>query len=281
MYFGIEIETCFSLVDQKINDSFWASLIYTRLLSSSLLKFHYIDEDYVYSGKKYDEPYYKDVEKKISYTNWNITDDLSISCDDDDDNNIEFYGVEIITPILPYPLGLKTFEIVFDNILFSNNIIYEYDETQGIHINISSIHMNKLSFLKFWWFFEPILLTFVPKERRNNKYAIPLRSRFKDYQDMTANWEEFYSSESTEYKDPKYTALSVKTDRIEVRLVNGGINKEKIINWTKLCFNILFLSISNNIDIDKKYDETKTMQWLFDSNTELESYFLTLQKTYA
>ena len=145
--FGIEIETCCKIDSKKRYDSIYDfAPDYIQKLSKLAKKkeinfefLNVVDEE-----KIYDE------------ITWMIDEDITINCN----NGIP---VEIITPIMTKP---EEFKNVFQNIILDDHFIYESNNSQGIHINLSHPKQDTKNFLQFWWYFEPLLLRFLSFERQ-------------------------------------------------------------------------------------------------------------------
>ena len=210
-----------------------------------------------------------------------IDEDSSLNC-----NKTNFHPIEIITPVFRYTKqDLDRFEKIFNIINDKDEFTYETNKSQGIHINISHPNQDNLKFLKIWWIFEPIILRFIPFERQNclEKFAKPLRNIFNEFKDIEKNYKDYYSSLAVS----KYSAVSIRDDRIEIRIINPSMDINHILNWTKLCCHLLFLSIeydteeaNYNIDINDN-----TIPSLFNdlfkyTGKELENYYKSLYKLY-
>ena len=198
-----------------------------------------------------------------------IDEDITINCN----NGIP---IEIITPIMTKP---EDFENVFENIILDDCFTYESNTSQGIHINISHPQQDTLNFLKFWWFFEPLLIRFLPLERQQkiDKYAKPLRKIFKTFNDIKKSYKKYYK-----LSDSKYSAINVKEDRLEIRIIDPSINCEFIMNWLKLCILILQSSIIYEIEDIDDFDIKIMFKklFLYIKDNELKKYFKKLYENY-
>jgi hypothetical protein len=194
--FGIEIETC--VCDLKEGESDDGDLFAQKL--NTISKEKGINVHFYFNSQP------KSVHK---YINWLITTDSSINCSSNDNlssthkeffplnepNVCNFTSYEIVTPILNYtPKGISDFKDLLEQVLFYKDYLYEVDDSQGLHINISNPSQDKLKFLRFWWYFEPVILDFVPYSRRFSEYAIPLRRRLSTIDDLEEHWENFYEN---------------------------------------------------------------------------------------
>jgi hypothetical protein len=270
--FGIEIETCSKLKNSKKEyDSYY------DYIPDYIKKLNELSDNSLFINAIY-------VLKKIYDKNtWMIDEDTSISCD-----KHEFYPIEIITPVFTYKKEeFERFKNVFKMIKNENEFMYEINKTQGIHINISHPNQDHLKFLKIWWIYEPIILRFIPFERQNclEKIAKPLRKIFKDLKDIEDNYKSYYDS-----KLSKYSAVSIRDDRFEIRIVNPSMDIEHILNWTKLCCRLLFVSIEydtkeDNINDNYFFINDNTVHDLFNdlfkyTGEDLKEYYKNLYKEY-
>ena len=258
--FGIEIETCCKINSKKRYDSIYDfAPDYVKMLSKLAKKkdisfqfLNVVDEE-----KIYDE------------ITWMIDEDITINCNNE-------IPVEIITPIMTRP---EDFENVFQNIILDDHFTYESNTSQGIHINISHPKQNVQNILQFWWYFEPLLLRFLPLERQQKieKYAKPLRKIFKNFNDIERSYKKYYK-----LTDSKYSAINIKKDRFEIRIIDSSMDSQFIINWLKLCIGILKNSILYEIEDIEDFD-IKTMfrkLFLYMKDTDLKIYFRTLYNNY-
>lgn len=281
--FGIEFETCFCFKDNPellgihsgANEDAMKKLVNILNKDSTCsAKFNFIEDE-----EEFDKSTSPD-----KYKVWNIVQDGSISCDtglnsEDSDfmyyttkgvktskksNSVIktcsdkelFYSGELISPVYSFPQGLTELELVYDK-CFNTNFIFEVNKSQGLHINISNPVFNGLSllqkintlkFLEAWWIFEPILFKLVDISRSTStsiEYCVPLRTRFKTLEDLRKNWANFYSILTN--NNSKYTAVSVKENRFEIRIIQGSADKEFIINWIVFLNYFMTSSIINVI----------------------------------
>jgi hypothetical protein len=273
--FGIEIETCSKLKNSKKEyDSYYDYIPdYIEKLNELI---------------KTKTPLFINavcVLKKIYDNNtWMIDEDTSVSCDTN-----EFYPIEIITPVFTYKKeDFDRFTNIFKIIKNENEFMYETNKTQGIHINISHPKQDHLKFLKIWWIYEPIMLRFIPFERQNclEKFAKPLRKIFKDLKDIEDNYKSYYDS-----KLSKYSAVSIRDNRFEIRIINPSMDIKHILNWTTLCCRLLFVSIEYDTkeeNIEKKDDffiNDNTVHTLFNdlfkyTGEDLKDFYKILYKEY-
>ena len=97
-----------------------------------------------------------------------------------------------------------------------------------------------------------------------------MRRRLSTIDDLEEHWENFY--ENPDDGLGKYTAVSVKDDRFEIRCVNANMRPEYMINWVSFLATLLQVSIHEELVFD---DKTPLFQQLFNyiNNPVLKSYF--------
>ena len=283
--FGIEIETCvcdFSNVEDEEDlmeedTSFEKGVEFAEKLNA-VSRENVIDVKFYYDSRP----------KAIhAYKDWLITRDSSIRCSDrrkQSYSHKEFYPLntpkvcdfvsyEIVTPILNYtPAGISNLRDILEKVLFYKDFLYEIDDSQGLHINISNPKQEKLEFLVFWLYFEKVILNFVPYARRYSEYAKPLREQIGDIDDLILEWETFYSSPN---EGPgKYSAVSVKDNRFEIRIVNADMRPDHMINWVSFLATLLDVSIHQELPMNED-DQMGSFEELFNyiNNPVLKAYF--------
>jgi hypothetical protein len=123
----------------------------------------------------------------------------------------------------------------------------------------------------FWLYFEKVILNFVPYARRYSQYATPLLEQIGDIDDLIEEWETFYRSPN---EGPgKYSAVSVKDNRFEIRIVNADMRPDHIINWVSFLATLLDVSIHEELVMNE--DTMGSFEELFDyiNNPVLKAYF--------
>lgn len=306
--FGIEIETCVHDLKRKdILEPLDRFLTYYTSKLNTLSKALDIEADFEFKDDPHDG---------TDYTKWTITTDDSVGCSDSsvkkDSDHVDFigkrvksvklmksvksvksvkftrreksakfkelYGFEIVSPIIPFNvMGLEFFSNVHTHVIMNKSFIYEVHTSQGLHINISHPQQDKVKFLQWWWYFEPLILLFVPVNRRNSIYARPVRQVFVNYQDITAaNIAEYYAL--PDEPPAKYTAVCVKDNRFEIRLIESSMDLQYIINWTWFLISFLHTSITSLPPHETTIQSAHIENILFDQflhNSVLKKAFLT------
>ena len=273
--FGIEIETCVCDFGVPIDPD--KNISYVEKLNA------------VSRENGIDVRFYFDSQPKAihAYKDWLITTDSSIRCSSRYSNSYshkEFYPLntpavcdfrsyEIVTPILNYtPAGISNLRDILEKVLFYKDFLYEIDDSQGLHINISNPEQDKLKFLMFWLYFEQVILNFVPYARRYSEYAKPLLQQIGDIDDLIEEWETFYNSPN---EGPgKYSAVSVKDNRFEIRIVNADMRPDHMINWVSFLATLLDVSIHQELAMNED-DQMGSFEELFNyiNNPVLKAYF--------
>lgn len=142
-------------------------------------------------------------------------------------DNMTFVPIELVSPALKGTKGLQLYMMVISGFLLADNMVLLVNDTQGLHINLSHPQMNDRNFLILWSIYEPLILQMLPERRRkqNEEYARPVKTDFKSpYQ-------------------YKYTAVSVKHNRIEIRIQESILNPNKLILWIIMMMQLLAQSV--------------------------------------
>jgi hypothetical protein len=273
--------------------------IYTLMLR--ILNNEYnLTNDFI--ARKYGE--YYDVSPEELYTSYFATSDSSIECAEPLNlstnrtykkketftaENCDLVPIELVTPIISLEKpSFDNFISTLDNIILNENFLYESNDSQGMHINVSHPEaitiLGKEKFLKLWWHFEPLIFTFIPSKRRESGYAKALRKVFPTLSELEATWKSVYSDPDDDLG--KYNAISVKSNRFEVRIVPSGMSREHILNWLKLCIKLVYASVTKPCFIpedEKRINLKKLISSLFDDYLEdedLKAYFSGLAYSY-
>jgi hypothetical protein len=261
--FGIEIETCFHILDSDIEEKTFSESVY------------YDENDVLYSDTKKDYAIklYNDcmikkekndkfgikwntsnnvwIKDELKYQKWSIVDDVSVNCkiekyrplltcnknghktNKKDCNDLKFYSIEIITPKLIGTNGLKTLMYTWYSYIYSDNIVYMSNRTQGLHINLSYPKMIHDSFLYTWVIYEPIIIQLLPSYRRKviDTWAVPIH---KLGTDLYINRDKLYS-------------VRKGNDRLEVRIGEGSIDFFDVYFWNIFCITIFAISVISKI----------------------------------
>jgi hypothetical protein len=286
--FGIELETCICankgpLKSIKMPIPFRREFrkVYTERLNQLAT-----DNGVSASFRFEDDP-----RKNIDYSKWTITTDNSIRCsfrpDSDPQQYEEHYtagkpsgkcshfsdSAEIVTPIYSYSKeGYNSFYNVIEHVLLSDEFTYTSNSSQGMHVNVSypGYYENDLKTLQMWWYFEPVLMTFVRTYHRGSYYVRMLRNIFPTFESIAENYASFYSD--PESGPAKYTSLCKKHNRFEFRIANARMTLEHIVGWLGFC--VRFVVSSQTFVKPVVYDQG-TFDELFSyiDNETLKEYF--------
>lgn len=231
------------------------------------------------------------------YSKWLVTIDSSIECPRTqneipssgfihsafrglkEDKVCKFHGSEIVSPVTPFTRhGIMAFFNMFNEVLFQPGFVYETNDSQGMHINISHPDQNNLEFLRFWWFFEDVILSYLPHHRRNNLaiMAMPLRRIFYTLDNLETYWRAYYSNKVIS----KFSAVSVKENRLEIRVVDSNLIPLHVFSWVRFIVSLLYASIT----MDLNTSVAPSTDYLFDKyikNPELKAYFMSKEAEFA
>lgn len=247
--FGIEIETCFHILGSHIIEDSSARKNFYNCMSRkskdlpNIFQWDLLSED----------------ERSTTYDHWIIMPDTSVRCSSKllkkkdricmrngvkkplkDCDDIYFYPVEIVTPKLK--IGEKGVDIlykVWQGWLFTDNIVYTVNDSQGLHINISHPDMNPENFLRWWTAFEPVIIQTLPLSRRNKlyTYARPISDVYKIGEEKIPDIGKNIAINFHKNRD--------KITRMEIRIGQGTVDFWEAYYWLMLC--ILFLVITINL----------------------------------
>ena len=254
--FGIEFETCvIDIVDGNVEDNFQYFPIYTKK-ANEILKENGIEEQLFFDNsldilnREYDEKTYR-----VEY-------DITVECKSQFvhlDKKYPVHIIEIVTPIIGYyKNSIDTFQKVYDNVIKHPDFLYEVNDSQGLHITISHPNHKTKNFLQFFWYFEPIIIRFLPFNRqlKLEGMAKPLRSQFTNFEDI-----------DEKIIKKKYSAVNVRKDSYEIRIINPDIYNYDHIYWVHLLIGLLWCSITipiEKLDITKSNDLVDLFKELFD-----------------
>ncbi len=159
----------------------------------------------------------------------------------------------------------------------------------------------------FYIAFEDVLLSFLPKVRRQNRYCRPLRVDYhikeimnaRSVQEIESIWyrvkNEYIPRCKADHKhDSRYRGINLHSliamGHLEVRFHSGTINDRKILEWINLHTRIMdcavhggfssdyLLSVNSNINI---FEKTKEMFDILKITESSRAYFTLRQKKFA
>lgn len=154
-------------------------------------------------------------------------------------------SIEVVSRVYDYP-DLNDFLTYMKTCIYNDNVVYELNTSQGLHISIGNSLINSgrhdprswvRNLVLIWWKYEKDVLALVPKfridldEGRYSTFARPLVTRFDSLEQLeeveeetgVPLWELFYArqaegleigqnlfSEDEDLENVKYTTLNVK-----------------------------------------------------------------------
>lgn len=227
------------------------------------------------------------------------------------DRSISHDGVEIRTPIMSGDKGEAVVNAICHELKENQ---FEVDKSCGYHLHVECIDAkdNMSSKCRNLWLFyiafEDVIMSFLPKSRRNNKYCQTLRSdyHFKEVRDagnieelekiwyrvkdkMTLNRNKREKKNGTRYRGINmHTLFAFK--HVEIRFHSGTINARKILEWVALhtaivdrSFNVGFdhSELKRIHDLTDITDKTEEMFHLISVPLKTKDYFLTRQEVFA
>lgn len=235
------------------------------------------------------------------------------------DGSLGDRGFELQLPVLN---GKNGEEIVTDTCkMLKNNGCYVTNDC-GYHLHIKKgINENKFEFIQKLMFilyiFDPVIMSFVPKNRRVNHYCQRLSKYIrlndimeaKNLDDLemiwynTSNQFEIVDRKQTKYDNSRYYGFNFHSyfsnGHLEIRHHSGTINPEKILHWVNLHTLLIdavkkikgdlkswkrlqeFLSTYDNDFNDESIDKgTKLLFDFIELNDKSKDYFLARQKKF-
>lgn len=163
-------------------------------------------------------------------------------------------GHEFVTPRLSGEKGEKVLKDLC-TALKSNK--FYVDRTCGLHIHIdTSDYMGNTVLVKrlmlFYMVFEPVIFSYLPMSRRQNRYCLPLTEFYHekeitncpDFQNLEAVWyrensaerrsnRKQYKGDTTRYAGVNFHSLFYNKN-LEIRYHSGTVDYIKIRNWIDL-----------------------------------------------
>lgn len=170
------------------------------------------------------------------------------------------FSLEIISKKYLYN-DLDKFLNTLDNCIFHEDVVYEVNTSQGLHISIGNELIKNLddekiikwlsNLINLWYKFEKQIFDLIPVFRHNNRFAKPINSIFKNITELNKiNKINKYNKKSNKYKYPEW--LNFYARNIELW---GGMEDNERAKYTSI--NIKGLSFDksstdpNKVSIDK------------------------------
>jgi len=245
------------------------------------------------------ECYYSSVE-----TMNDIADEISRTIGITYDGSLNNNGIELQTP----PMTGENAETLVRNLCDKlNDADCKVDNTCGLHLHLDDHNSNDKTKQAIWVFylvFEDVILSFLPKSRRNNRFCYPLKKDFHLDEIMKADninaLEMIWYRESDIKQKDKRKADKYDTSRyhgvnlhsllanghLEIRYHSGTLNANKMLFWANLhqtiCDNALeILSetlLSNNLLT--LTEKTEKFFELLNLSEKVEKYFTERQSRF-
>lgn len=168
---------------------------------------------------------------------WKIVNDCSIQGSQ---------GFELVSPILQGENGLMQVAIVGDTL---ERLGAKVNTSCGLHVHIDGrdLTVNSMSRIcKMWLKYETCFDSIVPASRRNNRFALGIRSKFAtleaafaklatatSIQGLTRIMNSDGYSGSSRYHKLNLESM-VRHGTVEFRQHSGTVNGLKMVNWVKL-----------------------------------------------
>lgn len=231
------------------------------------------------------------------------------------DGSLESRGIEFQTPKLKGGQGEKQLRALCETL---RDHKFYVDRTTGLHIHLDGRGLltrdprngEPTALKQLWYFysaFDDVLLSFLPKSRRTNRFCRPTKetarlsaiAAARTVRDLEEIWYRETSPHSINYRkdhkydDSRYAGLNLhslfSSKHVEIRFHGGTLNAVKILEWTHLHQTILDLAAKRQLPTERT-NEARALSLA--SQTQLffnmlglpehsRKYFLQRQKTFA
>lgn len=205
------------------------------------------------------------------------------------DGSLNRKGFELQFPLIN---GKNAENMVKDTCRVMKDNLAHVDDTCGYHIHLqclsneqSFVFIQRLMFVAT--IFDDIIMSFLPKSRRANRYCNTLRDYVKldlilqarCKEDLELVWYKTYNKRDVrrrkqgKYDDTRYHGFNFhcylsKMKHLEVRHHQGTLNAEKILHWANL-HTLLLDAIRREVELEsdmKKWKSTETLLGMYDKN---------------
>lgn len=169
-------------------------------------------------------------------------------------------ALEIISKKYLYT-NLDRFLNTLDNCIFHEDVIYEVNTSQGLHISIGNELIKNLddektikwlsNLINLWYKFEKQIFHLIPAFRHNNQFAKPINSIFKNRTELNKiNKKNKYNKRSNKYKYPEWLNFYSRNVELWGEHVDDERPKYTSINIKGLSFDKRSTD-PNKVSIDK------------------------------
>lgn len=159
-------------------------------------------------------------------------------------------GIEIQTPILRGKNGEIYLKDICKALNKDNNAYVDF--TAGLHLHIDMSDCRKDTetikrLLIFHWMYEPVIMSFLPSNRRANIYCQSIKNDYsfkrisnaENYADLHKIWYKNREGLSRfDKKHPRYHGINFhalfQDGHVEIRYHSGTTNSKKILQWANL-----------------------------------------------
>jgi len=142
---------------------------------------------------------------------------------------LKFSPIEFVSPIFNMETGLEDFSKEFTRLL-DDSFVYTTNKTCGLHVNVSHPNLKPARFVKIWCDYEPIIFNLISIDRR-----------FENRPTWNGNMKK--TMERVLYDPNKdRDVISVRSDRIEIRIFDSTMDVSEIQNWILFCVTLVGIS---------------------------------------
>jgi hypothetical protein len=259
-----------------------------------------------------DRPFSTEIE--CYYPDTSVLRDVADSMNQDfglsGDGSLNSYGIEFQTPKLSGETGTKELE-KFCKLLTEKK--FTVDRTCGLHIHLDTSDymtidrdmikiwgrdyatdrayqekLNRIKFLMvFYLTFESVILSYLPKSRRKNRYCFPLSEYYHEKEIMDCGFiediEKLWYRENNipriedrkknKYDESRYCGINfhsmLANNHLEIRYHGGTILSNKILNWVTLHKTILDKTFNDDVT----YEQLQAIKYLPDLSEKQDAMF--------
>lgn len=217
------------------------------------------------------------------------------------DGSINGNGLEFRTPVISGEKGEKFIVDACDNLKRHN---FSVDISCGLHVHIDANDLPKTpinnrrefealkGLFLFYMVYEDVLLSFLPKSRRQSRYCLPLRDDYnireilqaQSVNDLDKIWYRVTTKVSIrahkkrKKHDSRYHGINMHTlfafRHLEIRYHSGTINPQKILEWANLHATIMDRIFENAGNIN--YSNLVKSNSALDINQKTTEFFNTI-----
>lgn len=243
--------------DEEMREREFSSLDHPEMQSSE--QGEYITSSRIFSAEL--ECYYPEIE--VQHT---VYGELPTCFGVTHDGSLDAHGVEFQTPKLK---GKNGEQAIVNACAILNRNDYTVNSSAGLHIHLdgkgllpktrtTQVPKAIIEAITFYYLFEDVLVSFLPRSRRNNRFCQRLRDagyyledfrKCKNLVELERAWYKTMEKRTIDlrkghkYDESRYAGFNVHSllanNHVEIRYHSGTLNRVKILEWVNLHQTIL------------------------------------------